>query len=319
MPDNGAWWLLDQILSTRLHVVIGVLILWGLIGALAGALPSALASWLLSRLGAFRLVWRHRTWLKIAAIVWIIGVCSLLGCSLGLIEGAVRGVGIVVRESSFRTEVLVPLGAKCAAGIASMDCFLVQGEHKKNPEDPLELSEEQEAFLTRFSEGNAELDVHAFLGRLENVEGVFVDAVVRKILARLRERSEIEEGSFSESILAQFLPGVMRWAIRQKANDELERLGLAEGVWQFLEKLRDAAAESGDPATITFDELAIHSVDNGVVPVIVPPVRKTARAKQTSVVLLLLGAVLLPVLLFWLGRYLERRTTAHRSQEDSEA
>lgn len=300
--------LLDEILKTRLHAVIGVLILWVLIGAFSGVVLSVIVSRLLSRLGAFRLSWRHGIWLKIAAIVWIVGACCLFGCSIGLMEGAFRGVRMIVSESSFRAGVLAPLGSQCADGLAHVDCLLAQAQQRRNPEEPLKLSQAQESLLSRFREGKDELNVQMLLKRLDSAEDLFVQEVVREALARLRDDNTIEEGSLSESVLRRFLPSVARWGIRRKAKSELDKLGLTEGVTQFLEKLPEAAAKSGDPATITFQELALCSVDHGVVPAIVCPIRNIARAKQVGAAVLATAAIFLPVLLFWLGRYIERRS-----------
>lgn len=306
MHDINASWLLGQILRTHLHAVMGVLILWALIGVLFGAILSAIAAYLLSRMGAFRLAWRHGTWLKIAAIVGMISACSLFGCVTGLIEGARRGVGIIVKESSFRSGVLLPLGAQCASGIAHMDCLLAQADQRRNAADRLTLSQTQEAFLGRFSEGKDELNVTTFLMRMDRAGAALVQEVVEEVMARLRANNLIKEGSLPDAILRRLLPGVIQSHIRQKAKNALDQAGLSRGVMQFFEKLPEAAARSGDPTTIRHDELAVYSVDHGVIPMIVYPARKIARGRQVDAVMLAMGALLLPVLLFWLGRYIER-------------
>jgi hypothetical protein len=307
MADIDAWRVFDAAVRSRLHVVIGVLVLWAVAGAVAGLILSGLLSRILSRRGALRLAWKHGIWLKICAIVWIVGACCVLGCLTGLFEGALRTVTTVAREGLFRTEVIEPLGGQCAAGMAIIDRWLYEAEKKENVNEPLTVTEEQGAFLNRFKEGKEELDVQAFLERLENVESTVVETFVRDAAKELRERYEIEEGSLSEAILKRLVSSVVRGRLRKMAKNELDKVGLAEAVTEFFEKLPEAAATSGNPATITFDELATHSVEHFVVPTIVGPVRKFVRAQHVAILLLSAAAVLLPVLLLWLGRRIELR------------
>lgn len=307
MEDLNVSWLFEQILRTRLHAVMGGLILWGIIGFFSGAFLSVVVSCVFARMGAIRLAWRHGIWLKMLAIVWIIVTCSVLGCVTGLIEGAFRGVRIVVSESSFRSGVLVPLGAQFSTQIAHMDCLLAQAQQRRNSEDPLKLSHVQETYLKRFREGTAELDVQSFLTRIERAEATFVQEVLREGLARLQADNTIKKGSLPDAILRRFLPNVIQWGIRRKANSELDKVGMGECVKQFMEKLPEAAAKNGDSATMSFDELTVYSVDHGVIPAIMCPTRKLARGKQVGTGVLAMGAIFLPVLLFWLGRLSERR------------
>lgn len=307
MDDLNVSWLFDQILRTRLHAVMGGLILWGVIGFFSGAFLSVVVSCVLVRMGAIRLAWRHGIWLKMLAIVWIIVTCSVLGCVTGLIEGAFRGVRIVVSESSFRSGVLLPLGAQFSTQIAYMDCLLAQAQQRSNSEDPLKLSHMQEAYLKRFREGTAELDVPVFLSRIEHAEATFVQEVLREGLARIQADKAIKTGGLTDTILQRFLPNVIQWGIRRKAKNELDKVGMGECVTQFMENLQEAAAKNGDSATMSFDELTVYSVDHGVIPAIMCPTRSLARGKQIGTGVLALAAIFLPVLLFWLGRLRERR------------
>lgn len=281
--------------------------LWACLGVLAGLILSLLACWLLSRLGAFRLAWKHVVWLKVLAILWIVGVCTVLGGVLGFVEGTARGAGAILRDGQFRADVLDPIGRECASGIASIDWLLRKAEADPNATG-LEAEDQKQwdAFLERFRAGGEELNVKALIQRAKKVKDTIIDKVARDTLADLRKNGTLKQGSLEDSVLQAILPYAIQWMAGRELEQRLGVEGVIESIKQFVDGMPDAAARAGDPATIAFDELAAHSIDQGVLPLIEYPVRTFTGSMQKIILIPLVVAVLLPIILFALIRRIAR-------------
>ena len=81
---------LDEILAARPLAAAGTWTLWAALGALGGLALAVAAYFALDRAGAWRLSWRHAKWLRVGAVLWLLGSFAVLGSSIGGCEGSYR-------------------------------------------------------------------------------------------------------------------------------------------------------------------------------------------------------------------------------------
>ena len=79
-------------------------------------------------------------------------------------------------------------------------------------------------------------------------------------------------------------------------------------VSTFFATLPAAAAAAGSPDGLTHRELSAHIVERALIPNIMGPTRVFVRANQAAVAVFLPAVALLPLLLFWVARWVERVT-----------
>jgi len=285
-----------EVLRSRAHVVAGRVALWTAIGLVAGLALSVLVLVVAGKLGAWRLAWKHGVWLRAVNALWLVGAFAVLASMIGCCEGSLRGVETAVRESQFRTELLARAGEASAVGIAWTDLFLANLEAKRDGP----LSDEQSKRVEAFAKGEAELDVKAFLARLDRSEG----ALVEKGVVEARKRMKLPESRLAEWLVETSLAYLVRKAVREKAAGAFREQGA--DVAGFLSTLPDAARAAGDPDTITAKELGDHIVERALIPGILGPTRKYFRGTQVTYALGMAGALLLSLLAFWIARRIER-------------
>ncbi|MBI3098868.1 MAG: hypothetical protein HYY93_11600 [Planctomycetes bacterium] len=300
-----------QVLLVGMAEVLWMLVFWTGLGSIAGMIAGGVAFWGLRRAGGFGFGWKWAGCLRGLAAVWLVIALGLIGGAVGFLQGALRGVEIIVLNSRFRSEVLDPVGHVGAYGVQWLDGFLASPlEPDASPDKAEAVGEILAEALER---GEAELDVSRFLDRLENADTAVIDGALKRAESALRERYSIPPGGIVEAVFLALLRDLARSEIRKAVKGPLDEYGLTQGLQKFLRTLPDAARENGDPATITYQELSDHVVEYFAVPLIIAPARSFVRSQQLTCGLMIPPAVLLPLLLFWLLRVLERRRARSKS------
>jgi hypothetical protein len=289
-----------EILKSRAHVVAGLVVLWTVIGLVSGLGLAGVALFAAGKLGAWRLAWKHGVWLRVLNALWMAGAFAALGSMIGCCEGSLRGIETAVRESQFRTELLQRAGEAGAFGIAWTDVFLENLEAKRDGP----LSEEQSKRVDAFARGDAELDVRAFLARLDRCDAVLVEKGVDEAKRQVRKRVALPESRLADWLIEAALAHLVRKAVRDKAGGALAEQGV--DVAGLLAGLPAVAKASGHPDTIAAKELADHIVERALIPGILTPTRKYFRGTQLTYGLAMAGALALSVVAFWIGRVIER-------------
>jgi hypothetical protein len=276
--------LVEILLQTQVHILLGRIILWTAIGAAAGIAAGLAAYFAMSRAGAWKLRWRHAVWVRGLAALWLVAALGLAGGGIGGCQGALSGNEAAVTEGSLRTEVLRPAGEICAYAIAAVDVALETRE--------IERTSEAAARLQAFVDGKAELDLPALFLRLEALEDALVRDIVANAKREAREKWDLEAGGALEAIVDPILEALARRLIRKNVQ---ERLGPLVGFF-------DALPRGG----ISFSALAEHAVERAAIPLILGPTRAFVRGQQTTLLIVALVALSLPALGFWIARRFER-------------
>ncbi len=293
-----------QILATRAHVLAGLIAFWAVCGLVLGVIAAIVAYRVLCRVGAFELHWRFAAWPRRLVALWLIVAFAVLGGMIGGCEGTPRGVRRIVQESQFRTEVLQPAGNAVALGLFRLNATV------QSPDEADSLAES-------FERGEIEFDVVEFSKTIEVLESHVVREVVTHLGDDLRRRSGYVVGGIVDMLVGESLEFVVRRHAIVLAKGHLEhlkRFHLDRVVQEFFATLLDAAHANGDSDGIAYKELADHIVEHGLAPMILKPVKTTARSQQTTLVVLMLVSGVVPVAGFWLAR---RTTQAPEPPEES--
>ncbi len=293
--------ILREILKSQAHVAAGLFALWLVIGILAGLVAGGVAALVLAKTGALRLAWKHAVWLRVLSCLWVIAAGGFFGASIGGCEGTLRGTEKIVRESQFRTEGLRRAGEAVAGTLAWIDLAVENHLTKKD----IQLSEAQVSSVDLFLKGGREFDVRAFQARLERAEEELVRKIVDSAKAEVTAKMGLAPGGAPEALLGMTLRLLAEHGLRKAVRDQLEKHGAKEGVQGLFAGMDEAAKAKGDPATASLAELAEAIVDRSLIPLILVPATALTRAPQTTSLLLMAGAFLLPALAFWIGRKLE--------------
>ncbi len=294
--------IIEEALKTQIHVVLGLLVLWIAIGLVAGIVLAIAAYKLLGRLGAWRLDWKHGNVLRVLTAVWLVLAFGLCGAWIGGAQGLIFGVERVVRDSQFHDRILIPVGQVAADGFMIVDFNLKNMDPETYDVPP--PTDEQREFLQAFQEGHAELNVKEFQERLVTLRDHMMDEVVADLKADLKKRIGLEAGPLAESLLDRLLHGLAQHAWKRESKKKLGP------ILECYHTLPDAA---GDDGMISRSALANHLIERGAVPAIMKPTRYAVRGVQIPWAIGMAGALIPPLVLFWLIRWFERR----RAREDS--
>lgn len=281
--------MLDLLLKTApasaFHVV-----LWSLLGAIAGFGVGAVAALLFSRLGAFRLEWRHANWARVLAALWILLAAIGGGAAIGSCEGTWRGAQRAVADANLRDGPLLSAANCVSAGVAWID---------------LRLRNAPEESFGRYVKGEEKLDVPAFYGRLAKAESDVVDGLVSTWNAQAQARLGLPRSALVDALLGAGLRLVAEKLVRKAVHDTAKDVGVASAKDGFFAALDGTTGEHAD--------LSRRLLDSCVVPLALTPVRILVRGQQLSAALLGGLALLLPVLGFWIGRIVERRKNSTKA------
>jgi hypothetical protein len=277
---------MQELVLRTLPSSVGDIVLWSVLGTVAGLAFAALVAWLLFRLGAFRLDWRHARWVRALAAAWLLVVGLAAGGAVGGCEGALRGYTRTVADETFRKGPLASAGACVSAGVAWLDLKL-QGVADPAPA------------LDAYLHGRRTLDVPAFYGRLGKAETMAVDALVAQWNGQAQARLGLPASPVVDALLQASLRLVAQRVVRAKAEDvakDLQVLGVRDGFF--------AALEGGAG---THAALSERLIDRCLVPLAVLPARIFVRSQQVAAGGIGLALLAVPVLGFWIGRWAERR------------
>lgn len=305
MSDIGS--LVLEILREHLAVVIGQLILWSVIGLLLGISLAVAAYRLARRWGAWTVRWRHAVWIRTLTVIWLVGVLGCLGGLIGLCEGGLRGLDRVISEGPIRDTALRTAGDFTAAGLMRIDFALLNAEagHAR----PWVLTPEQSSEVEAFSRGDREFEAVAFLDRLKRADSHAVRGIVSELKEELRDGGTWPQNRVADRLAEAALDVVAREAIHWAAEEKLAEVELMTGMKEMIATLPEAARGRGNPSTIAVRELSDHVIDRGIVPTLLSPAGVLIRGKQATLGAMMLGALALPMLAFWIWRSVERRRT----------
>lgn len=275
--------MLDLLLKTAPASAAHVL-LWSVLGAIGGLALGGGAALLFSRLGAFRLSWKHATWVRVLAALWIAAAGLASGAVLGGCEGTWRGARRAVADANLREGPLLSAAACVSAGVAWID---------------LKLRNAPEEALGAYTEGKAKLDIPAFYGRLAKAEAEAVDGLVSSWTTQAQARLGLPRSALVDALLGSGLRLVAEKLARKTLHDAAKDYGVASAKDGFFRALDETTGEHKD--------LSARLLDRCVVPLALAPVRFLVRGQQLTAALLGLSAILLPVLGFWIGRLVEGR------------
>lgn len=292
--------MLQEILKSQAHFLVGSILLWTAIGAVAGLALGILIYFACARAGAFALDWRHAKWLRAASAVFLTGALALLAASMGGCEGTLRGVERVVDKSQFRTEGLDRVAALGAAGTLWLDLHLLNLEAGK----PGALTPEQVKTFEAYERGEHELDVPAFAGRLGRAEDRIVREAAPQCREYLRAKVGIPDSAVVDTMLTTALEVLLKRKLRAEVRERFEAYGV--DVERFYASLAGLARARGHPDRVSFRELADHIAAEVLVPAVLTPARGLVRGQQFTCALLMAGAVALPLAGFWIARRLMR-------------
>ena len=280
--------IIDEVLKTQLHVGVGLAVLWSVFGCLAGVMISFGCYLLMSKLGAFRLNWKFAAWPRTLTVLWLAVTFAILGGMMGGCEGTLRATQRVVKQSQFRTEALQPVGDAVADGLFQIDHWL------REPDVP--------APVDSFRQGELELSATSLLRQIDAVEEVAARKAVDATKQQIATRMGTARGGVVETLTNEFLDVIARRLLRAKAKEQLDKVGLADALFEFFDTLPAAARARGDPDTISHAELASHVVDHGLIPALLQPARRFVRTQQVVLVALSILATVLPTFAFWIAR-----------------
>lgn len=286
---------LDEILAARPHAAAGTWLLWTVLGILAGLALAVVLYFALDRAGAWKLEWSHAKWLRVLAVLWLLGSFAVVGSSMGGCEGSLRAARNTLDLAEVRAGVLHSAAAAVSGALAQLDQQLREREGAKP--DP--------ALLDRYAKGEAELDVAGFRGRLARAEADLVRSAVGKAKGPVCATLGIAPSGAVDGLLEISLNFLARKALRMAADEGLKKAGLSESADGFFGALDAAASLSGSPGGATHDEVAKLLVEQSFVPLLLLPVRRLVRSAQIGGAFCLAGALAVPLLGFWIGRRVE--------------
>jgi membrane protein YqaA with SNARE-associated domain len=290
----------ETVLKTQLLDLIGLSVAGTVLGAVVGFALGILGYFALKRVGGYDWGWAHAKWLRrvLAVVMALAGAAT--GAFVGLVDGSIRGFEQVLRESQLATEVFPVAGDFGADLVAAL---YVEVPRLESGKDAVYPKQEVQAFR----KGEWEVDV-AKLAALTSVEPERVATLVTALQEEALSSFPSWRGGSFERILNTVLVTLSQAIVATKGRG----IGLRK-VTKIMRKAIDAlpsaAKKSGDPNTIGRENLSEHVVQFGVVPVLMWPVRSTARTYE---LLAILGLVLGSLLGAGMFRLAERIRTRNR-------
>jgi hypothetical protein len=268
--------------------------LWGLLGAALG-LGFSFATYR----GFRRLHWYGATspagrWTQRSILGLSALLCSGLIGAAGLIEGVHRECPGVIVRSRIGTDALPAAASLLAEAMVWIDLAAQQGGSlARTAGDPR---------LAEFRAGTWELDVQAFLGRIDTLRDESFRNILRQLEDMMLERSPGLKDGFTGRILHEAIHGLGPVLLDKKLSDELRHRGLDHLQEAVRTRLLAEAARAGDPATIGYRDLSGFVLRDGLVPAIVAPIRSFARQQQILCAVLAIFVCCVPAVAFRLSR-----------------
>jgi len=260
---------------------------WGLAGLVAGLVFGLAAFFLLRALGAYRLDWQPAKWLRV--IVCLLGVLAAMG-SLGLI-GAAEGVWRSLRQTVERSPAL-PKAAE--AGTLLLAQLYVTGTTNS---------------VSGFADGQWEINVTELQRRLDTISEATVKSVTQSMLDDAAQRWPALGGR-GQPVLGWIVGELAQGIVRRKLRENLDRFGIATYWDNVLRSLPAAAARTGDPQTISREELSGLLAQHGLAPLLTGSLRSLVRSFQVQTAIVLALALVLPVAAFRIPDVILRRRQA---------
>lgn len=258
-----------ELLLDTLPGSAGTVLLWALLGGLGGLALGTLLFLLFRRFGAWRLDAQRAKFLRVLALLWLLGVGLAAGAAFGAAEGALRGACNALDGAGKRPSPIQP-----AADALSVALFWIDRR----------LDGIAEPAVEEYRSGRAALDAPGFLARLERAEEGVVDGLAASWKAQAQAR--LGTSKLVDGLLDLTLKAVGRRLVR-KTLDEAERQG-------FLAALEGGPRHHG--------EVAGRLLHRWMIPLATSPLRSFLRMQQAVALLAGLALAGVPVLGFWIGR-----------------
>jgi hypothetical protein len=269
------------------------LALWTGLGAVLGAALAVVTCGAFSRWGWYDSAGRFARGLRWMTFAVQVLLATLFVGLAAFWSGAIRGTERVLAQSQLAS-VFPEIGNTIADGMAWIQ--LRAQPHGDTNEAALTSAMEE------FRAGKWELHATRFLQKLDTFREESVTNLVARLQQSALENAPQLKGGFGEKLLHYLLHGLGRRLVEQNVASGLKSCG-ADHVYQAIRlQLPAEAAKAGGPETISRREISDFLVRDGIVPGILKPIRFTARAQQTPL-LLLAGLVLFaPPIAFRLAR-----------------
>lgn len=296
--------LVNMLLETELHTLLGLSIVWTLIGVVVGGVGGLALFFVLRRMGGYRWEWPHAKWLRLLVAITLVVGGVVAGGGAGMIEGAERGFERVLRKSQLATKVF-PVAGDMGADMTVV--FYLQAPELEAGKRFVYPTEQLEAFRR----GEWEVDV-AKLQDLSHIDDETLERVVEQLESEHLDKVPSWRGGVFEGVLHYLDMALARALVGQSglANTQLGYRKLAAAMREGVAALPEAAKKVGDPNTIARKELSEHMVQYGVVPTIMIPAGALAGIYQRLFLYGFMALMLLPVPLFRIAEWIRKRRAA---------
>lgn len=260
--------------------------LWGCLGAALGLVFGVAAYRAFRRCGWYAATSTAGRWLQRGLGAMIVLLCAVLVGGTGVWESIHRQCHDVITRSRIGSDLLPPIADIVAEGFARIDLTLQPAEARSTTA--------ADARVAEFRAGAWEIDASAFLHRIDALrEGTF-QSLLAGFEQEILKKTPTLQGGLTEKLLHQTIQGLGSALLERKLSSEMRRRGLDHLHAAIRTRLIAEAARSGNPTTIGFRDLSGFFLREGIVPVIVHPIRSFARQQQVIYIVLALCVALLP-------------------------
>ena len=292
--NSQASWVAKVLLEFGRSQVTGFIfdaLMWTLIGAALGIFLAVLACATFSRMGWYHLEWRFARGLRWTIYALTVALSTVFFSLAGFWSGAIAGTERVLLKGQLATDVFPRIGEVIADGMAWVQI-----------RSSVAASANHEMKLDEFRAGQWELHAGQFLQQLDDLKGDSItNALVWLEQSALQNTPQLKGGP-GEQILHEIFNGLGRVLVEKKVGSELNNYGVDRIYFAVREQLRTEAAKSGNPHTITRQEISVFLIRDGIVPGILKPVRSTARSQQVPLIGIALIILIVPPLCVRLAR-----------------
>jgi hypothetical protein len=269
-----------------------------LIGGAVGIVVALCLYYGLRQARAWELKWKHAIWVKRLVLVFLLIGVGISGALIGGAQGASKFACESLWQGRLRKHSLDHAGNASASAVLALDISLQNYLATGNVSA---FTAEQVEQQRKFDAGETELHTGDFFGRLKKAESKLASEFSPAVKAQIHTSAGVAPGSLIASIADSFVDLFIAAALRQSLTSKLDPQ-ISAALTNCVATLPQAAAATGDPATISHRELSIHIVENGIVAIVESPVRRFFRSYQIAIALITLASLALILLGFKFAR-----------------